>query len=126
MSIFQASLHNNELIRKLLKRKNRPDGIFASVEKLAISTYEICRELGVRIPEDLKIITLSNSYMAGLLKPSLTTIKQQAFEMGGKLLPFFYNLSILSLFHGHYRAAGYPHQCDGSLYCAMSDPCVCL
>ena len=72
----------NELVRKLLKRKNRPDGIFASVEKLAITAYEICGELGLKIPEDIKIITLSNSYMAGLLNPSLTTITQPAYEIG--------------------------------------------
>jgi LacI family transcriptional regulator len=83
---------NNELIRKLLKRKNRPDGIFASVEKLAISTYEICRELEVKIPEELKIITLSNSYMAGLLNPSLTTIKQPAFEMGREAAAILFKL----------------------------------
>jgi LacI family transcriptional regulator len=73
---------NNELIRKLLKRKKRPDGIFASVEKLAVSTYEICRELKLKIPDDIKVITLSNSYMGDLLNPSLSTIKQPAFEMG--------------------------------------------
>jgi LacI family transcriptional regulator len=73
---------NSELIRKLLKRKNRPDGIFATVEKLAVSTYEICRELKLKIPDDIKVITLSNSYMGDLLNPSLSTIKQPAFEMG--------------------------------------------
>jgi LacI family transcriptional regulator len=72
----------SDSVRKLLKRKNRPDGIFASVEKLAITTYEMCGELGLKIPEDIKIITLSNSYMAGLLNPSLTTIIQPAYEIG--------------------------------------------
>lgn len=73
---------NKELIRKLLKRKNRPDGIFASVETLAISTYEICEELKINIPKDLKVIAFSNSYMAALLNPSLTAITQPAYEMG--------------------------------------------
>lgn len=72
----------NELIRKLLKRKNRPDAIFAAVEKLAIKTYEICHELKINIPKDIKVITFSNSYNAGLLNPSLTTITQPAFEIG--------------------------------------------
>lgn len=84
--------NNNELIRKLLKRKNRPDGIFAAVEKLAISTYEICSELNLSIPGDIKIITLSNSYMAGLLNPSLTTIKQPAFEMGREAAAILFKL----------------------------------
>lgn len=73
---------NGDLIRKLLKSKNRPDSIFASVEKLAVATYEVCEELKLNIPKDIKIITFSNSYMAGLLKPSLTTITQPAYEIG--------------------------------------------
>jgi LacI family transcriptional regulator len=73
---------NYELIRKLLKRKNRPDGIFASVEKLAISTYEICKELELNIPKDIKIISFSNLQTAALLDPSLTTITQPAYEIG--------------------------------------------
>jgi len=73
---------NDDNIRKLLKRKKRPDGIFASVEKLAVRTYEICAELKLNIPKDIKIITFSNSYLASLLNPSLTTITQPAFEIG--------------------------------------------
>ena len=71
-----------ELISKLLRRKSRPDAIFAAVEKLAIKTYEVCNELKLKIPRDLKVITFSNSYTAALLNPSLTTITQPAFEMG--------------------------------------------
>jgi LacI family transcriptional regulator len=73
---------NKELIRALLLSKNRPDGIFASVETLAISTYEVCEELGLNIPKDVKVIAFSNSYMAALLNPSLSAIAQPAFEMG--------------------------------------------
>lgn len=74
--------HNKMLIRDLLDRKNRPDGIFASVETLAISAYEVCRELNLNIPKHIKIIAFSNSYMAVLLHPSLSAIAQPAFEMG--------------------------------------------
>jgi|SRR5450432_296499 len=73
---------NKEMIRKLLNNKERPDGIFASVESLAISTYEVCNELGITIPTDLKVIAFSNSSLAALLNPSLTAITQPAFDMG--------------------------------------------
>jgi LacI family transcriptional regulator len=45
---------NQQQIRKLLRKKNRPDGIFASVEKLAITSYEICEELKLNIPRILR------------------------------------------------------------------------
>ena len=83
---------NKELIRKLLKRPDRPDGIFASVETLAISTYEVCEELGLKIPRDLKVIAFSNSYLAALLNPSLTAIAQPAFEMGREAAAILVNL----------------------------------
>lgn len=82
LSCDRDDTKNSDLIRKLLKRKNRPDGLFASVEKLAVTTYEICDELRLDIPNDIKIITFSNSYMAKLLNPSLSTITQPAYEIG--------------------------------------------
>jgi LacI family transcriptional regulator len=62
------------------------------VEKLAISTYEICAELKINIPKDIKIITFSNSYTAGLLNPSLSTITQPAFEMGREAASILFRL----------------------------------
>jgi LacI family transcriptional regulator len=81
-----------EKIKKLLKSKGRPDGIFASIENLAITTYQICEELNLRIPEDIKIISFSNLKTAGLLKPSLTTITQPAFEIGREATSILFKL----------------------------------
>jgi LacI family transcriptional regulator len=73
---------NYKMIEALLKTKNRPDGIFASVEHLAIASYLVCRDLKLQIPRDVKIISFSNLEAAELLNPSLTTITQPAFEIG--------------------------------------------
>jgi LacI family transcriptional regulator len=73
---------NRATIKDLLKNKNRPDAIFAGVEELAIITYEVCEELKINIPTDLKIISYSNLRTASILKPSLTTITQPAYNMG--------------------------------------------
>jgi LacI family transcriptional regulator len=83
---------SKEIISKLLKRKNRPDCIFASVEKLAIITYEVCQELGLRIPEDVKVITFSNAYTVAFLNPSLSTITQPAYEIGRESADILFKL----------------------------------
>ncbi len=72
----------SEMIKNLLTQPLPPDGIMASVEKLAFLTYQVCVETGIRIPNDLKVICFSNLEIASLLNPSLTTITQPAFEMG--------------------------------------------
>lgn len=73
---------NYQLIKDLLTAKNRPDGIFASVEHLAISSYYACKDSGLAIPEDVKIVSFSNLETAPLLNPSLTTITQPAYQIG--------------------------------------------
>ncbi len=73
---------NLQLIKKLLSRKDRPDGIFATVEKLAISSYYVCNDIKLKIPEQIRIISFSNLRTASLLAPSLSTITQPAFEIG--------------------------------------------
>ncbi len=80
------------LIRELLSRKDRPDGIFASIEHLALATYEICEELNLKIPRDIKVICFSNLKTAGLLNPSMTTITQPAFEMGREAAAILFKL----------------------------------
>jgi LacI family transcriptional regulator len=75
-------IENKKLIKNLLNSKKRPDGVFALVEKMATTCYEAAFELGIKIPEELKVIGFSNLEIAGLLNPSLTTITQPAFEIG--------------------------------------------
>lgn len=73
---------NYDMIKDLLNAKDRPDGIFASVEHLAITTYQVCKDMKLRIPKNVKVLSFSNLETASLLNPSLTTITQPAFEIG--------------------------------------------
>ena len=80
-----------KLIRKLLTGSQKPDGIIGSVEKLAITSYSTCKELGLSIPGDVRIVAFSNLQTASLLNPSLTTITQPAFEMGKTAATILFN-----------------------------------
>lgn len=76
-----ADLNYNK-IKSLFSAAEAPDGIFASVEQLAILCYEVCKEMKIVIPNQVKIISFSNLRTASLLNPSLSTITQPAFEIG--------------------------------------------
>jgi LacI family transcriptional regulator len=73
---------NSQIIKDLLKKKKRPGGIIASVEKLTTPVYLACKDLKLDIPGDIKIISFTNLQTALILDPPLTTITQPAFEMG--------------------------------------------
>ncbi len=70
-----------ELIREMFIRE-KPDGIFAAVERYAMASYEVCGLLNLQIPSDVKVISFSNLRIAAFLNPSLTTITQPAFDIG--------------------------------------------
>ena len=80
----QSEEENIKLIAQLLYGLDRPDGILASVEKLAVATYYAARETKLEMPKDFRMVSFSNMKIAELLKPSLTTISQPAFEIGSE------------------------------------------
>ena len=73
---------NYSIIKEMLGKKNRPDGIIACVEKLTTPVYLACNTLKLRIPADVKVISFTNLTTALILDPPLTTITQPAYEMG--------------------------------------------
>jgi LacI family transcriptional regulator len=73
---------NYNMIKDVMQSPNKPDGIVASVEKLTTDVYLVCKELKLRIPNDVKVVSFSNLAAATILNPSLTTITQPAFNMG--------------------------------------------
>lgn len=82
---------NLKKIKQLLVSNKKIDGIFASVEKLALTTYHACNELNILIPEQLKVICFSNLATASLLHPTLSTVTQPAFEMGKQAASILFN-----------------------------------
>lgn len=72
---------NYKLLKKAF-RQLQPDGIFASVERLAFTTYEVCQDLHMSIPGQVKVLSFSSLEIAPLLNPGLSTITQPACEMG--------------------------------------------
>ena len=75
---------NRQKIGCLLQSENAPDGIFATVEKFAINTYEVCQVSRINIPQQLKVISFSNLSAAALFDPPLSTIVQPAYEIGSE------------------------------------------
>jgi LacI family transcriptional regulator len=83
---------NRQKIRELLQGDKPPDAVFAAVEKLAVNTYEVCRELSIAIPEQLKVISFSNLSAVALFDPPLSAIVQPAYDIGKEAASILFNL----------------------------------
>jgi len=78
-----------EAIKKALQ-KNKPDGVFSSVERYTLILYAMCNELNIIIPDQLKVISFFNSTVAPLLAPPLSSITHPAQQMGKAAVEFLF------------------------------------
>jgi LacI family transcriptional regulator len=71
-----------ESMKELLSLNPRPTAVFAANDLMALGGFLACRELGVRVPEDVAIAGFDNIPAARLVNPSLTTLDQRAKHSG--------------------------------------------
>lgn len=82
-------VETEELLCEYLEAGNIIDGIFASSDHAAVGALNALKKLGIRCPEDVKIIGFDNSIYTRLTTPSITSIDrapQELADMGCKVL----------------------------------------
>lgn len=68
--------------RRMLSLAERPSAIFAANDVTALGVLEIAEGLGLRIPKDVSLVGYDDITYASLPRIQLTTVAQQAVEMG--------------------------------------------
>lgn len=71
-------------LSELLKHKNKPDAIFTASDRITTATLTLLRKLKIRIPEEIALVGFTNTTLADMLNPTLSTIYQPGFEIGKK------------------------------------------
>lgn len=78
--VFDSSEYT-KLLRALLDQYPEFDGLFASGDMIAVNAVKELLSLGIRIPDQVKVIGYDDIQFASLIHPSLTTIRQPLEEM---------------------------------------------
>ena len=73
-----------EAVKKLIVNKIKFDSLLCGNDLIALGVYKAVHELGTNIPEDIAVVGYDDIYMAGILVPELTTVRQPSYEMGYK------------------------------------------
>jgi DNA-binding LacI/PurR family transcriptional regulator len=69
-------------LNELLKLKHKPDAILASADKLTTNCMRYFKKRNIKVPQDVALVGFSNLDLTDLLSPSLSVVRQPAFEMG--------------------------------------------
>ena len=81
--------HENQIesaLKNLISSESPPDGIFAVNEVYAAIAMGVCKENGMKIPEDIQIIGFTDGLISQFTSPPLTTVAQHGRIMGRKAL----------------------------------------
>lgn len=73
-----------QAIDELMQTEPRPDAILTASDRITTSTMTLLHKKNIRIPQDVALVGFSNTVLADVLNPSLTSVHQPAFEIGRK------------------------------------------
>jgi LacI family transcriptional regulator len=66
----------------LLQLDPRPTAIVAGSDTLALGALELARELGIRVPDDLALVSFDEPPYAHLIDPPMTSLDRHDAELG--------------------------------------------
>jgi len=71
-------------LNELLNMDPKPDAIFTTSDRITTTSLFLLHKLGIKIPDDIALVGYSNTTMADVLNPPLTSVYQPGFQMGQK------------------------------------------
>jgi LacI family sucrose operon transcriptional repressor len=80
INVFEVDKYE-QLLTELLTQHPDIDGLFLNSDIMAIAAMKVCRKLGKRIPEDMKIIGYDDVSIASLVSPQITSVRQPLAQM---------------------------------------------
>lgn len=90
-------------VRELLSRDNPPTAILCGNDMYALGSYAGARDLGYEVPRDLSIVGFDDIFMAEIVQPPLTTIRQPVAAMAEQIVRLLIN-----------HVEGRPEDCDAA------------
>lgn len=79
-------------LKKIFEGTELPDGLVADNDTTAIAALKFAKEMGLKVPADLKIVGYSNDPRSEIISPSITTIEQYPTQMGEKIVDVLMSL----------------------------------
>ena len=73
-----------ECARQLLDETPGLDAIMAAADIHGLAALRICKERGLRVPEDVRVISLSGHQIGDMLETTLTSLEVPTHEIGVK------------------------------------------
>lgn len=71
-------------LNELFALDEKPDAIFTTSDRITTLCLYLLTKMGISIPKDIALVGYTNTTLADVLNPPLSSVYQPAFEMGSK------------------------------------------
>ncbi|MFC0184454.1 transcriptional regulator, LacI family [Pseudarcicella hirudinis] len=87
-NVFHTDFTQDNTVIKTLEMMStlNPDGIVAVSDRIAFSAMFALKQKGLRIPEDVAVVSFNNEPICTLLSPTLSSVSQPVQEMGTEVV----------------------------------------
>lgn len=69
-------------VQKLIDNNDLPEAFLCVNDLVALSTIAVLKQNGIDVPKDIGVIGFTETKIAGLVSPKLSSVKQPSYEMG--------------------------------------------
>ncbi len=74
-----------QAMRRLLRSRRPPDGVFAANDSMASGALHALREAGLSVPGQVRLVGFDDSPLAAATHPALTTVRQPMDRLGREM-----------------------------------------
>jgi LacI family transcriptional regulator len=78
-------------MQKLLRLGQPVDAVFSASAYGAVGALQICKEKGVRVPQDVALVGFTDEPFTSFSEPPLTTVDQHSLRMGNTAAEMFFD-----------------------------------
>lgn len=69
-------------MKKLLNLSQKPDAVYAAGDYAALGAYQVMKEEGIKVPEEIALVGFGNEPFTSLVSPSISSVNQNSAEIG--------------------------------------------
>ncbi|MFC0524827.1 LacI family DNA-binding transcriptional regulator [Pontibacillus salicampi] len=73
-----------EAVRELFQMDKPPTGLVVADDLMSVGMLTMLAEFGIRVPEDVSLVSFNNVYLSEIIRPALTTTDVQIFQLGNQ------------------------------------------
>ncbi|WP_308634524.1 catabolite control protein A [Paenibacillus silvisoli] len=71
-----------DAMKYFLEQDTPPTAVFSATDEMAIGAIHCIQDAGLKVPDQISVISVDNSRMASMVRPQLTAVAQPMYDIG--------------------------------------------